>query len=157
MIELNVKFQEQYKRLDALCKDIFSSKDGVSEYINEMENTEYQFSRYVYDWQDIYKQLKHLRWIRNRLAHEVGAFNDDLCNENDLKWLTNFYNSILNRTDPIAIVAQTKRTLIKQTEQKDNKQTTNPNKSTSNFTVPKNKTSTSLWDKIKNKLKMWFS
>lgn len=60
MIELNVKFQEQYKKLDVLCKDLFSSKEGVSIYIREMKLTDYQFRKYVYDWETVYKQLKHL-------------------------------------------------------------------------------------------------
>ncbi len=146
MLELNVKFQEKYKQLDLLCKDIFSSKEGVSEYIKEMENTNSQFSRYILDWANVYKQLKHMRWLRNQLAHEVGAFNFDLCSDYDLKWLNDFYNSILNRTDPLAQVGQLERQ--KQLHQ---------NNSNSNKTQINIKTKVSLWDKIKAKFKSWFS
>lgn len=146
MLELNVKFQEKYKQLDLLCKDIFSSKEGVSEYIKEMENTNSQFSRYILDWANVYKQLKHMRWLRNQLAHEVGAFNFYLCSDYDLKWLNDFYNSILNRTDPLAQVGQLERQ--KQLHQ---------NNSNSNKTQINIKTKVSLWDKIKAKFKSWFS
>lgn len=146
MLELNVKFQEKYKQLDLLCKDIFSSKEGVSEYIKEMENTNSQFSRYILDWANVYKQLKHMRWLRNQLAHEVGAFNFDLCSDYDLKWLNDFYNSILSRTDPLAQVGQLERQ--KQLHQ---------NNSNSNKTQINIKTKVSLWDKIKAKFKSWFS
>lgn len=146
MIELNVQFQEKYKQLDFLCKDIFASKDGVSVYISEMELTNFQFRRYVYDWENIYKQLIHLRWIRNQLAHEVGAFNTDICTDFDIKWLTDFYNSVLNRTDPLAIVGQVQRNLQEQ------RNTSNTSKKSN-----ENDSKISLWGRIKAKFKSWFS
>ena len=87
-----------------------------------------------------------MRWLRNQLAHEVGAFNFDLCSDYDLKWLNDFYNSILNRTDPLAQVGQLERQ--KQLHQ---------NNSNSNKTQINIKTKVSLWDKIKAKFKSWFS
>lgn len=132
MIEKNVEFQEKYKQLDTLCKDIFSSKDGVSVYISE--------------WENVYKQLKHLRWIRNQLAHEVGAFNSDICSDFDLKWLTDFYDSILNRTDPLAIVGQAQRNIKE------------PQYYSSTCIESANRDSkVSLWNRIKAKIKSWFS
>ncbi len=145
MIELNVIFQEKYKQLDALCKDIFSSKDGVSLYISEMKNTNFQLCSYVHDWENVYKQLKHLRWIRNKLAHEVGAFDSEICTDFDLKWLTDFYKAILNRTDPLAIVGQVQRNLQEQQNNSNNCQKATDNDS-----------KISLWDRIKAKLKSWF-
>lgn len=109
MIELNVEFQERYKRLDALCRDLFSSKDGVTRYIQEMENTPYQYRKLILNWDSIYKQLKHLRHLRNQLAHEVGALTSELCTESDINRLTDFYNSILNTTDPLAKVGKAER------------------------------------------------
>lgn len=146
MIQINVEFQEKYKQLDALCKDIFLSKEGVSVYINEMENTSFEFRKYAYDWEDTYKRLKHMRWVRNQLAHEVGAFNTDLCTEFDLKWLTYFYNSILNRTDPLAKVGQVQRNL-----QSQQSYSNTCKKST------ESDTKISFWDRIKAKFKSWLS
>lgn len=145
MIELNVRFQEQYKQLDALCKDLFSSKEGVSVYISEMELTDFQFRKYVYNWESIYKTLKHLRWIRNQLAHEVGAFNSDICTDYDLKCLTDFYNSILNRTDPLAIVGQAQRNLQQQRNYSNTCKMPTDNNSKNSF-----------WGRIKAKFKSWF-
>lgn len=157
MIELNVRFQEEYKKLDVLCKDIFSSKDGVSVYISEMEKTSFQYHKFAYDWDEVYKNLKHLRWMRNQLAHEVGAFNSDLCSELDLKWLKYFYNSILNRTDPLAQVGQAMR---QQNEHKSTSNTYRQNTVTNVNTcktVTKKNTRPSLWSRIKTKFKKWFS
>lgn len=146
MIELNVQFQEKYKQLDSLCKDIFSSAEGVSVYIKEMESTNWQLRRYITDWDIIYKQLKHLRWIRNQLAHEVGAFNSDLATESDLKWLTDFYSSILKRTDPLAEAGKIEQKILSQR-----------NISNTTQKQPPNTVKTSFWGRIKAKIKSWFS
>lgn len=178
MLELNVEFQELYKQLDSICRDIFSSKDGVTEYINEMENTEYQFRRYVYGWDEAYKQLKHLRWIRNRLSHEVGSFHCDICTTDDLKALTEFYKSILNRSDPLAIVGHAKREMQEAQPRRYAKNsysspyddsfspafdysapviTPDFNPDSDSGAAPSKDAKPSLWSRLKGKFKKWFS
>ena len=98
MLTLNLEFQEEYKRLDRLCKE------GVSEYIRQMESTPPYNRRYVFTWEDDYKQLKHIRWVRNQLAHEVGTLNSDICTEYDLDWVQSFYNRIMNGNDPFTVM-----------------------------------------------------
>lgn len=155
MLELNIRFHEKYKRLDALCKDIFSSKDGVTQYICEMEYTEPKYSRLIYNWDDIYRQLKHLRWVRNQLAHEVGAFDYDLCDEDDVEWLDNFYNAVLTSSDPLAKVGKMKRQQETKQHQAKKQDTTTAQSMYSINTTKENKVS--LWSKIKAKIKKWFS
>jgi len=150
MIEQNVEFQEKYKQLDAICKDMFSSRDGVTQYIYEMEKTDWQYRRFVLDWDDTYKQLKHMRCLRNQLAHETGTFDSDLCTEYDIEWLTDFYNSILHTTDPLAMVGKAVRA-AKERKTREKIQTTT-------YTFNENKKQKiSLWDRIKLKIKQWFS
>ena len=108
MLTLNLEFQEEYKRLDRLCKDYLSSAEGVSEYIRQMEATPWSNRLYVFTWEDDYKQLKHVRWVRNQLAHEVGTLNSDICTEDDLDWVQSFYNRILNGSDPFTIIREAK-------------------------------------------------
>lgn len=103
-MELNVKFQEKYKQLDQLCKDCYHSLDGVTNYINEMEKVLPRLSRVVPNSQYDYKQLKHMRWVRNQLAHEVGAFGTDLCTDSDIAWLDAFYRAMLSGNDPLALL-----------------------------------------------------
>lgn len=57
MLTLNLEFQEEYKRLDRLCKDYLSSAEGVSEYIRQMESTSWSNRRYVITWADDYFKL----------------------------------------------------------------------------------------------------
>ena len=108
MLTLNLEFQEEYKRLDRLCKDYLSSTEGVSEYIRQMEATPWSNRLYVFNWEADYKQLKHVRWVRNQLAHEVGTLNSDICTEDDLDWVQSFYNRISNGSDPFTIIREAK-------------------------------------------------
>lgn len=147
MIDTNVKFQEEYKRLDSLCKDLFSSKDGITKYINEMENSQFELRKIINSSDTIYKQLKHMRWVRNQLAHEVGAFESDLCNQEDIDWLIDFYNSIMNGTDPLAKLGKAER--MKKTQEKNS---INENK----IYMHNSKEKISIWNKIKLKIKKWF-
>lgn len=99
---INIMFQEEYKKLDKLCKDCFSSVDGVSEYIRQLENEQYSLQKFIISWEDDYKMLKHVRWIRNQLSHEVGALQSDICTQEDLCFVINFYDKIINCTDALA-------------------------------------------------------
>ena len=102
MLEQNIKFQEEYKRLDNLCKDCYDTQEGVSYYIGEMERNWSQGVRYVFAWEDTYYELKRVRWIRNQLAHEIGTFDSDIVEEYDLHFVVELCDKILNREDPLA-------------------------------------------------------
>lgn len=108
MDNIEILFFEEYKKLDNLCKDLFKSDRGVSQYIEEMECTPFTKSRLVESWQDDYKMLKHVRWIRNNIAH-----NNDYsgCNKSDVKSVQNFYQKIINQKDPFSVIAQNSREL----------------------------------------------
>lgn len=108
MDNIEILFFEEYKKLDNLCKDLFKSDRGVSQYIEEMECTPFTKSRLVESWQDDYKMLKHVRWIRNNIAH-----NNDYsgCNKSDVKSVKDFYQKIINQKDPFSVIAQNSREL----------------------------------------------
>lgn len=76
MENLIIDYLSAYKHLDNLCKDILDSDVGITEYIDEMENEFGQGSIYVLGWNSDYKQLKHYRWIRNKLVHEADSFDE---------------------------------------------------------------------------------
>ncbi len=97
-----MSFLQSYKRLDNLCKDIFSSESGVTSYIESMESIPagaYKIS----GWHDDYLQLKHYRYVRNRIVHDNYADEDTLCNEGDVEWLETFCQRIMNSQDPLAL------------------------------------------------------
>ena len=153
MIETNIAFQEEYKRLDALCKDIFSSKEGISEYIREMESVPWNERRFISSWETDYKQLKHMRWVRNQLAHEVGTLNAELCNEEDICWLTDFYRQIINLCDPLATLSKFKNEQTKRINQARVQEPVTVERHEPAQNHPKRD---SFWNKITAKIKKLF-
>ncbi len=149
---LSIEFQEEYKRLDRLCKDYFRSSEGVSEYIRQMESTPCSNRRYVYTWEDDYKQLKHVRWVRNQLAHEVGTLDSDICTEEDLEWIKSFYTRIINGNDPFTVIRKAKEEEAHRTKQQA--QTRKSTLAASPTSPPKKP---SFWERFVSNIKSFFS
>lgn len=100
----NLMFLEAYKELDELCKQVLSSDRGVSVYIDEMSHESRGYR--IPGWERDYKKLKHLRWIRNRLVHENGSFEQNLVSVEDIEWLRTFYRRIIECADPFSLLNQ---------------------------------------------------
>lgn len=90
------RFLDAFKALDTLCKDCLSDSRGVSAYLEEMEKASSPFPR---GWAEDYKELKRLRWLRNRIAHDE---NPPAAGEKDIEWLDAFRVRILQSRDPLA-------------------------------------------------------
>ncbi len=103
---IDIQFQEEYKRLDALCRDCLSNEKGVTEYIRQMELIPWSAYRNVPSWENDLKMLKHIRWVRNELAHEIGTLGSELCQESDLQFTIDFHDKILSRTDPLTALRE---------------------------------------------------
>ena len=100
-----MEFMNSYKHLEKICGEIFNDKRCVSAYIDEMiKNPNGSF--YVEGWNSDLKQLKHYRWVRNKIVHEFDCYEEDLCDIDDIRWLEDFYSRIMNQTDPLALYAQ---------------------------------------------------
>ena len=100
MRDLNIEFLEEYKRVDIFIRDAYGTQSGVTEYLRQMETSS---SEPVLpdSWRDDYRDLKHLRRIRNRLAHELSV-DSDVCDKDDLRLIRAFYSRLLIRDDPLA-------------------------------------------------------
>lgn len=95
-----MKFMQAYKRLDNLCRDM--NGIGVTGYLQDMESApEGRFC--VPGWNDDLRRLKHYRHLRNRIAHEDDADEEELCTAGDADWLEDFHERILERTDPLSV------------------------------------------------------
>ncbi len=106
MNELDIKFLEIYKRFEKVLSDMFFCEHGVSEYISLMEAKEQDYPVYcskISCWKEDYKNLKHLRWLRNQIVHNVET-KDGFCNSDDLIMLNNFYNKIMHQEDALAVL-----------------------------------------------------
>lgn len=101
-------FINSYKRLEKLCNEIYDSNHGVSAYIDDMARLA-SASFYVFNWNDDLKQLKHYRWIRNQIAHEPNCTEENMCEYGDAQWIDDFYDRIMNQSDPLAMYRKATR------------------------------------------------
>ncbi|WP_288681688.1 DUF6548 family protein [uncultured Eubacterium sp.] len=99
------RFFEQYKKLDNLCMDLLNSNQGVSAYIKEMEKIPIFERQLVKSWDSDYKMLKHIRWIRNNIAHSDYSSE---CEEKDIAYTRNFYQRIMKQEDPFSVIRKKK-------------------------------------------------
>ena len=106
--------------------------------------------RLVKDWENEYSNLKHVRWIRNQLAHEVGTLNSDIVEENDILFLSNFYNNIINANDALSVLRKIKAEQIKNKHTKVN---VNVSRETS---LQPTKKEAGFLSKLLNKIKNFF-
>lgn len=102
-----MSFIDLYKRLERICNDMYGDKHGISTYIDEMTNNP-SGSRYVRGWDEDLKQLKHCRWIRNKIVHEPGYTEENMCAPDDIQWLNDFYSRIMTANDPLALYHKAK-------------------------------------------------
>ena len=100
MDEYVLDYLDSYKRLDQLCRDMFRSKDGVTEYINQMDRVISRINS-KQDWRDFYSRLKYQRRLRNNLVHNTGCSE---CTEEDIDEIEYFFELILKQEDPLAYI-----------------------------------------------------
>ena len=100
MTELENKFFEAYKQLDLLIKRKLGKENGVSDYIDDMVKR-YSAVPANPNYRQILKELKHIRWVRNNIAHSA---EDSGCKESDVYVANYYYNQICNDQDPLAKV-----------------------------------------------------
>ena len=103
-----MEFINSYKRLEKLCNEIYDSNHGISAYIDDMARLT-SASFYVFNWNDDLKQLKHYRWIRNQIAHEPNCTEENMCEYGDAQWIDDFYDRIMNQSDPLAMYRKATR------------------------------------------------
>ncbi len=100
MNECALDYLESYKRLDQLCRDMFRTKDGVTEYINQMDRVISKINS-KQDWRNFYSRLKYQRRLRNDLVHNTECSD---CTEEDIDEIEYFFDLILKQEDPLACI-----------------------------------------------------
>ena len=106
MNTINYNFFETYKKLEKICNEIYSSTNGITQYINEMKSIPSSIYQYIPNWKSDLSTLHTLRHIRNQMAHNEDSFNQNLCTLNDIEWLINFHTRIMEQTDPLSLLRQ---------------------------------------------------
>ncbi len=99
MDAIQIEFLEEYKYVDKICREMFGTEKGVTAYIEQLDETPVTVRYWITEWNDEYRQLKHIRWLRNQIAHSTGYVE---CTQSDLDWLKGFHNRLLTQQDLLA-------------------------------------------------------
>lgn len=101
MKKADITFFEEYKKLDKLCGDKYSFEKGISGYIEKMESIYREGEDDVSVWKCEYKMLKHLRWVRNQIAHTAST--ERICEKEDIKQVRALYGRMMRNKDALAL------------------------------------------------------
>ena len=99
MDAIQIEYLEEYKYVDAICRDMFGAEKGVTAYIEQLDKTPVTVRYWITEWNDEYKQFKHIRWLRNQIAHSTESVE---CSQADVDWLKGFHNRLLTQQDLLA-------------------------------------------------------
>ena len=100
-------FIEAYKKLEKLCSETMGPDRPVTAYIEEMK-AKPDGAYYVPGWEEDLKRLKHYRHIRNKIAHDPGCTEKNMCAPGDAAWLVRFHGRILRCEDPLTLYRKAK-------------------------------------------------
>ena len=84
MTTLESVFLDEYKRLNAVCSDMFHDKNGVTAYLNYMDTVPNAARQGISTWSYDRSTLLRLRHVRNQIAHSTESSS---CTEEDLNKL----------------------------------------------------------------------
>ncbi len=102
-VDLNTDLVECFGELENLCNQIYGPTHGVTNYIEEMKSRDFSGRAIVPKWDYQLNRLKEVRHKRNQLAHSKVSFREPYATVDDIRFVVDFRNSILNQTDPIAL------------------------------------------------------
>ena len=102
MTQLDNEFFEEYKHLERLCSDMYSCRDGIRQYLEDMECQFSEGEKAIPLWAQDYRKLRELRRTRNTLAHNVSEYQ--VCTEQDVENVIDFADRIMRQQDPLAML-----------------------------------------------------
>ena len=74
MNTINFNFFETYKKLEKICNEVYSSTNGITQYINEMKSVPSSIYQYIPNWKSDLSTLHTLRHIRNQYGTNRSSF-----------------------------------------------------------------------------------
>lgn len=103
---LNYRFFDLFSKVDKLCIDIYQNEHGLADYVEDMRSISVCTVEEIPDWEADLFQLITLRNVRNSLINTPGAFAEEICTQEQLEWLEGFYQRVLDRQDPMALLEE---------------------------------------------------
>lgn len=110
MYSSDAEFFSKYKKTDNMVKDMYGS-GGISRYIEllEQNSDNLVISK---NW-EFYRQLKHLRWVRNQIAHSDEK--DSFATVEDVENLDIIHKSFIDRNDPLCLMKAEDEAILRRT------------------------------------------
>ena len=100
MQSIDMEYFSEYKAVEKICNEMYG-ENGVSAYINDMQNCTSREKSSIINWDKKLKDLKHLRWLRNQIAHPNDSYE---VTPQDLTDIKAFYNELMTQQDPLALL-----------------------------------------------------
>lgn len=95
-----------------ICTEKFH---GVTLYIDDMEAVpRYEYCN-IFNWKTDLNQLKRIRCKRNKIVHSDDSSDEVIVTQNDINFIRDFYNRILNRVDPLSLYRKSKEVIKEHT------------------------------------------
>ena len=99
MQSIDMEYFNEYKSVEKICNEMYG-ENGVSAYINDMQNCTSREKSFIVNWDKKLKDLKHLRWLRNQIAHPNDSYE---VTQQDLTDIKAFYDELMTQQDPLAL------------------------------------------------------
>lgn len=117
-VELNTNLLECFGGLENLCNQIYGPTHGVTNYIEEMKSKDFNGRVIVPNWDYYLNRLKEVRHKRNRLSHGEVSFREQFATVDDVRFVIDFRNRILNQIDPLTLYYKHTRQFNMQPQQR---------------------------------------
>ena len=113
MSQFDSEFLEEYRKLDDLIDENYKTYSGVSDYIKRMEANSFSGRRIIFDWDIMYKQLKYVSTLKEKIVNKQEAD----CTQDDIEFVMYFYDNVINGDDPLAEFDYLKQTMPTEKEE----------------------------------------
>lgn len=104
MNEFNYQFFEEFTKLDKICVSVYQAEGGTAGYLEQMRSVSGSYAVGVPNWMIELERLHRYRTLYQSLAQSPAAFDEALCNQEDVDWIREFGNRIMERRDPLAML-----------------------------------------------------
>ena len=113
MSQFDSEFLEEYRKLDDLIDENYKTYSGVSDYIKRMEANSFSGRRIIFDWDIMYKQLKYVSTLKEKIVNKQEAD----CTQDDIEFVMYFYDNVINGDDPLTEFDYLKQTMPTEKEE----------------------------------------
>lgn len=104
MDHFNYQFFEEFTKLNMACVSVYQAEDGTLGYLEQMGSVSAVGADLVPNWVQDLEQLHRYRTVYQALSQSTDAFEECLCTKEDVQWIMEFRNKIMERKDPLALL-----------------------------------------------------